>query len=79
MALYKCIREIKPKVCVDFPSNAYEIKDCPSCTFKFDEKGNRSGECSMCGECCLKTNLLLPEFTAKVVNGPCPHLVKVEK
>lgn len=69
------IYDERPDVCKNFPSGLGEIREFPSCTFWFDEKGKRKGECSGCGECCQRPYLYLPEFDKKFTEEPCPYLV----
>ena len=75
---YRCSRGEKPKVCAVFPLTAGEIRDFPSCTFYWEE-GVRKGECSMCGECCMRPYLYLPEFAKKFTEECCPYLEPVEE
>ena len=61
----KCsIYEDRPQVCKDFPTKYTNFKYYPSCTYWF-ENGERKGECSRCGECCI---------TNKLYDGICPYL-----
>jgi len=69
------IYENRPKVCKNFPTGPGEIREFPSCTFWFDEKGVRHGECSGCGECCLRPYIYLPEFGRKFMEEQCPYLI----
>ena len=79
MKRYKCTRpEGKLQIGINFPSNAYEIKDFPLCSYKFDENGVRSGECNQCGECCMKPYVYLPEFGKKFRDERCPYLKEID-
>jgi hypothetical protein len=74
---YKCTRPEKPEVCKNFPHSPSEVKEFPSCTYYWED-GVRKGECSMCGECCKRPYLYLPEFDKKFTEEPCPYLEEIE-
>lgn len=77
MARYRCARPEKPRSCFDFPRKAGEIREFPSCSFYFEE-GVRKGECSECGECCMRPYIHLPEFGRKFTEELCPWLEQVD-
>lgn len=67
----------KPKVCIDFPSFAEELKALPECTFYFNKKGERKGYCNQCGICCKTPHIVPPGYTEKFTDKPCPYLKEV--
>lgn len=68
----------RPEACRLFPQDADALKDFPSCTFWFDEQGNRQGCCCDCGECCVYPPSDTPGYQPEWGDGrPCPHLGEV--
>ena len=58
----KClIYDKRPDLCRDFPVKASNIKYFDKCTYKFDEKGVRSGECCRCDQCCKESHMRWPK------------------
>lgn len=76
--IYSCkLGDNRPEECKLFPRTPGEIREFPSCTYYF-EGGSRKGECSNCGECCMRPYLYFTEFDKKFTEEPCPYLEQVD-
>lgn len=69
----KCsIYEDRPTACREFPLNQAEVDQCSSCSFWFDEEGNRHGECNHCAQCCDTLGMTFDG----VYYEACPYRIK---
>ena len=78
--IYRCDlhgTDIRPQICINFPTGAGELRKLPDCGYSFTPEGKRKGKCNQCGICCMTPYITPPGYDRKFRDEPCPYL-KVE-